>query len=75
MPKIETMLPGFANVLAQQVDEDTLLLAVDHPNLWDVGKEPILCVRRSEYDSDQEFLQECIQWARRHGGIPTGAAP
>lgn len=74
MTVFEGMLPGFDNVMAQQWDEDTLFLAIDRGHVYSGDDGARLSVRRSDYDSDQEFMQECIQWARRNGGIPTARA-
>ena len=74
MNSFDGMLPGFDNVRAKQWDEDTLFLVVDRAHVYSGDDEARLTVRRSDYDSDQEFAVECIQWARRNGGIPTAHA-
>lgn len=62
----KTMLPGFDNIATCQLDEDRLVLALDNGNPDDTTACVIL--KRSDYDSDQEFMMEGIQWARRNGG-------
>lgn len=63
----KTMLPGFDNIAAVQLTEDALFLALDNGGAYD-DTTPMVTVHRRDYDSDQEFMMECIQWARRHGG-------
>lgn len=60
----ERTLPGFDNVMAEQLDDDRVMLyrAFGETSVGQV-------IDRREYDSDQEFMMECIQWARRNGGI------
>lgn len=59
-------LPGFDNILA--VQEGTKLhLAVE-------GDDGVLdstlmtVIDSADYDSEQEFMMECVLWARRNGG-------
>lgn len=60
----ERTLPGFDNILAEQSGEHFLVLRAEHDYSGTVKT-----FDRREYDSDQEFMMECIQWARRNGGI------
>lgn len=63
------MLPGFDNIQALQLDDERLMLALHTGN--DDHTVPCVVIDRSDYDSDQEFVQECRQWARNHGGVAT----
>lgn len=58
-------LPGFDNILAMQVGSK-LYLTLEAPEGHTV---PAILIDRAEYDSEQEFMMECVQWARRNGGI------
>lgn len=57
-------LPGFDNILALQIGTK-LYLTVEAPEGHTV---PSTSIDRSEYDSEQEFMMECVLWARRNGG-------
>lgn len=68
-------LPGFDNVVATQLNETQLGLVIAdevHDATYLDGNRSAI-INRDDYDSDQEFIQECRQWARANGGIEVPA--
>lgn len=64
-------LPGFDNILATQ-EGTKLHLAVemtapDGATFLDSSR--MTTIDSAEYDSPQEFMMECVLWARRNGGV------
>lgn len=58
-------LPGFDNILALQLGSK-LILTREAPEGHTV---PSIVIDREDYDSEQEFMMECVLWARRNGGV------
>lgn len=64
-------LPGFDNILVNQ-EGTRLHLAVEltaPDGVTYLDSKKMTTIDSAEYDSEQEFMMECVQWARRNGGI------
>lgn len=57
-------LRGFDNIIATHVGNGWLALAVAAPA---DATTAMVIINRGDYDSDQEFGMEVLQWCRRHG--------
>lgn len=66
-------LRGFDNITATHVGNGWLALAVAAPA---DATTMMTIIKRGEYDSDQEFGMEVVQWCRKHSGrgYPRNAA-
>ncbi|QVW29505.1 hypothetical protein [Stenotrophomonas phage BUCT603B1] len=60
----DARLRGFDNITALSLGCGKLALAVAAP---EDATTAMTVINRGDYDSDQEFGMEVVQWCRRHG--------